>query len=100
MKGLLEATFQLLIRLQALMALESARRRASKAIARVEKDGGYVLSCGCHVAARSSDLRRMMENCGPERVLELESDLAHGHDRAIGCGTRGTTGRRHHAGAD
>ncbi len=88
MKGLLARALQLLMTALGRMAAESPERRASRTIVRVEKDGGYLLKCGCLVGAKSGELRKMAANCGPESVLDLEAEVSRSHEPGPWCRSR------------
>lgn len=79
MKRLLERAFRLFMITLGEMA-DSPRRKAAKSIARVEKNGGYVLKCGCLIFVRPNDLRLIIETAGPEAVLEVESEIKRIHE--------------------
>jgi len=85
MKGLLARALKLLMGFLDRMSAESPSRKASKMISKVEKDGGYVLKCGCFVAARSVELRKMVMNCGPEAVIDVEAEVFRGHEPGPEC---------------
>jgi len=82
MKGLIDRALRLLMDGLRGMAAGSQRRMAAKSIVKVEADGGYLLKCGCLVHVKPTDLRRMMENFGPEIVLEVELEVASNHEHA------------------
>lgn len=62
--------------------VERPRRRAAKLIAAVERNGGFLLSCGCLVPCAAGSLRRLMEWTSPEIVIELAVELASGHEHS------------------
>lgn len=54
---------------------ERPRRRAARIIRQVEDRGGFPLACGCVLAAKANEIRRLMELTGPETVLEIAASL-------------------------
>lgn len=55
------------------------RKLAARVIREVEENGGFKLKCGCFIAMKASDLRRLMEVISPETVIELKSKLTDDH---------------------
>lgn len=61
------------------------RKLAARVIREVEENGGFKMKCGCFIAMKASDLRRLMETCSPEVVIELKSKLTddHSHETVV-----------------
>jgi len=58
-----------------LQCQDNPRKRAVGVIKEIEMRGGFVLKCGCIIACRASEIRRLLAISSPEAIIEIAIEI-------------------------